>query len=198
MKPLHKAASTDSLHPAMMCIQVKDGFAYATNGAILIKLPVTEVFAETIKVTEELYFDAQEFAKANFHKAVYIGRTNLVFQAKDRNLKVIGTLIAKNAKQFTTTVGKFPDCNAVIPDATAELISLTQISINPKLYLDVCTALGSNDSSNLLYFFGATKPVIIKSSKSSGLGLIMPLKFKDGMYPAHPFRTEETDEDIIG
>jgi hypothetical protein len=178
MKKLHLAASTDNLRPQLQHIQVKNNFVYSTNCHILVKIPVNEVFGEDIiQNNEELYFPALQWKKQNFYKALTIIRTENIFKAYDHKMNLLGIIEAVTLTDFIEKIGRFPDCENVIP--TGEIQQIDQLSINPDLYKNLIDVFNLDVPLFKMKFYGTTKPVVIENFKdqTAGIGIIMPIDF---------------------
>lgn len=176
MKKLHLVTSTDSLRPALQYIQVINKNVYATNCHVLVKIPVHEVFGSgLIEPDEELYFSAEQWKRQNFSKAVTIIRDNYTFKAFDKKGVLIGIIECMNNIKFTQEVGRFPDCENVIP--TGELDNINKISFNHRLYYDLIDCFNLETSIFYMEFRGERKAIIVKNGPghTEGIGLIMPI-----------------------
>jgi hypothetical protein len=174
MKKLHLVTSKDSLRPQLQHIQVKDGFVYASDCHVLVKIPVNEVFADTIAENEELYFLGEQWKSQNISKAVYLKREGLIFKAFDKKMNLIGMIEAIEANVFTKNVGQFPECNRVIPQGELEQINM--LAINYKLYSNLVECF-NDEATYRMEFRGNGRGVIIRNynTKSEAIGLIMPI-----------------------
>lgn len=192
MKPINKACSTDDLRPAMQYFQVKDGFVRATNANILLRLPVEEVFGTIhidpiIEPNEELYFDAKEWLNRKFHTSKMIYRDGLKFTS-DKSISIL----AKTPEEFAE-IGRFPNCDAVIPEESKQLTTISRIGIDFTQLIDLCAAFGKvNPREFTYYFYGEDRCIIIKHPESEGYGLLMPTCVDK--YPLHPFLPDPEEE----
>jgi hypothetical protein len=177
MKKLNLIVSNDDLRPALKYIQVINGHCYATNCHALVKIPNNEVFgSDIILPNEEIYFSGEQWKKQNFFKAVRIIRDNNIFKAYDRKGLLIGMLECINGVEFRDKVGRFPDCEQVIP--TSELDNINKISFSHKYYFDIIDCFNLETPLFHMEFRGQTKCIIIKPNvqeHTEGFGLLMPL-----------------------
>lgn len=176
MKKLHLVTGNDDLRPSMTYIQVLNGFCYATNGHVLVKIPISEVFGPDIVLpNEEIYFSGDQWKKQNFSKAIRIIRENNIFKAFDKKGLLIGIIEAKTNEVFKNEVGRFPECEIVIP--INELDNINNISFNHKLYFDIVECFNLEVPLFYMEFRGEKKGIMIKNSngQSEGIGLLMPL-----------------------
>ncbi len=188
MKPINKVCSKDDLRPAMQFFQVKNGYVCATNGNVLIKIPVEEVFG-TIHIdpiianNEELYFDSKEWLTGKFHTSKMIFRNELTFTS-DKEISIV----AKTAEQMLE-IGRFPDYDGVIPDEKTPTSAINRIGINFTILSDLCSAFGKVDPRSFThYFYGEDRCILIKHPESEGLGLLMPTNIDK--FPLHPFQQD--------
>ena len=185
MKPLHKAAGKDELHPALQYIMVKNGFAVVTNCTVLLQMPIKEVFGDVVSETEELYFNAKEWEASKMDKALFINRDGLVFQGFNRKGDVTGTIVAKSAEQFRNmSIGFYPDYTSVIALPEIPLTPMDALTLDVAELLGLTGAFACKPYSFCFYFYGRTKHIIVKSTESGALGLIMPTRLE---CPEHPF-----------
>ena len=176
MKKLNLVTSTDSLRPALQYIQVINGHVFATNCHILVKIPVHEVFgSDIILPNEELYFSGEQWKRQNIAKAIRIVRENNTFRAFDKKGVLIGIIESIDAENFRSSVGRFPDCEIVIP--TSELDNINRISFNHKLYNDIVECFNLETPIFHMEFRGERKAIIVRNSPkhTEGFGLLMPL-----------------------
>lgn len=176
MKKLHLVTSTDSLRPALQHIQVINGHVFATNCHILVKIPVHEVFGpDLIQPNEELYFLGEQWKRQNIAKAIRIVRENNTFRAFDKKGVLIGIIEAIEKEKFSSSVGRFPDCEIVIP--THEIDNINKIAFNHKLYNDLIECFNLETPIFYMEFRGERKAIIVKNGPghTEGIGLIMPI-----------------------
>ena len=193
MKPINKVCSKEDLRPAMQYFQVKGGFVRATNGTMLLKLPVEEVFGTVhidpiIESTEELYFNAFTWFTCKFHISKMIYRNGLTFTT-DKSI----SMVAMTAEQFAE-IGRFPDCDAVIPEEDKPLSIVNRLGIDFTILYDLCSSFGKvNPREFIHYFYGEDKCIVIKHPESEGFGLLMPTCVDK--FSLHPFQPDPITED---
>ncbi len=192
MKPINKVCGKDDLRPGMHFFQVKNGFVSATNGSILVRFPINELFGEMhldpiITSSEELYFKGRDWLDGKFHNCHMIFRDELSFKT-DKGLSII----AKTSEQMAE-IGRFPDVDPVIPGEALPLSNVNRIGFDFLLLHDLCSAFGKVDPYKFVYYFyGENKCILIKHPDSAGFGLLMPTCI-DNFY-THPFQSTQTDE----
>jgi hypothetical protein len=173
MKPIHKAAGKEIIRKIYNYIQIKAGFAYATNCYKAIKMPVEELFPKgIIEQNEEIYFEAALWASAKMDKAHSISRDGLHFTAKDKNGNITGIIKALDAKDISG-IGRFPDVTMVLPNER-ENIAIDHIGFDPAVLTELCASFGLK--TDFYYkFFGVEKGIVIRHLESKAVGIIMPL-----------------------
>ena len=179
MKKLHLATSNDNLRPAMQFIQVKNGFCYATDAHILVKVPINEVFGSIVTNEDEIYISAKEWKDQKMFKAVYIFRNGNILTAFDKKMIKLGMLEFMEKETFEDKVGRFPDCERILPEENKPIVDLGKISFNPSLYARICEALEDSCQLFNLTFFGPNKAILVKHNVqeeyTKGFGIMMPL-----------------------
>lgn len=177
MKKLNLIVSSDALRPALNYIQVINGHCYATNCHALVKIPNSEVFGpDIILPNEEMYFSGDQWKKQNFGKAIRIIRETNIFKAYDRKGVLIGMIESIDGIKFKNEVGRFPDCEQVVP--TNELDNINKISFSHKYYFDIIECFNLETPLFHMEFRGETRCIIIKTNiheESEGFGLLMPI-----------------------
>lgn len=170
MLAVHKCcANQKEIRVWMQHFQVKNGNSYATDAHSAIIIPLFEVFGENvIELGEELYFKADEWAKAKMHQSVRISREGLYFTGWDRKNNKIGTCVAY--KELPE--GRFADVACIFPEKDAST-ELSRISFSPALLQNVVDALGGIPCH--FTFTGVRKAIIVTNEVSKGRGLAMPL-----------------------
>lgn len=172
MKSLHKIISKDSLRPALQYIQVKDGFAYATDTHAAAIAPVSEVLDNTVLPTEELYFNGQEWGIFKIFKAESIVREGQYFTAKNAKGVTLGTIKALTADEFKS-IGKYPEVPSVFP-TDREPQKLISIGINHKVYSNACEALGGEPVNIRCTFYGVDRAILLTTTDNSTKVILMP------------------------
>lgn len=178
MKKLHLAVSKDELRPALMHIQVKDGFVYATNCHILVKFPIDEVFGMGSGVTEtdHFYIDGKQWGKFKFHTASVFIYENGILTAKDKKYNELAMIKVKNEDE----VGKYPDINSILYSPEKEKVAIDSICFNHELYYNLIEVFNFDYPLFNMSFYGQTSQIYVKpndSTLSNAIALIMPIKF---------------------
>jgi hypothetical protein len=174
MKPLNIIASTDGLRPAMNYIQLKDGFFNVTDANKLFKCPVNEIFQNDIleNLPTECYFLANDWKNSKIEKAVFMKFTNGLIECLDKKFNTLGFLKFIDSEQFEKQVGRFPNTEAVWPNAEYKT-HINEISFNPEFLEQLGRA--NNKLPLYLEFFGDNKSIIVHYKESEAKGLLMPI-----------------------
>ena len=179
MKKLHLATGNDNLRQAMQHIQVTGGFCYATDAHILVKVPINEVFGGIVTDQDEIYILAKDWKDQKMYKAVHIFRNGNILTAFDKKMNKLGMLEFMEKETFENKIGRFPNCEAILPEDNKPVVDLGKISFNPSLYARICEALEDSCQIFNLTFFGANKCILVKHNKqdefTKGIGLLMPM-----------------------
>ena len=179
MKKLHLAVSKDNLRPALMHIQVKEGYVYATNCHILVKFPIDEVFGSTEDITKDshFYIDGKQWGKFKFYNAAFFTFKDGILSAWDNKGNDLGMIKTKNENELN---GRFPDCNQVIYSKEQQLESIDSISFDHELYYNLVEVFNFSKSLFKMCFYGQTKQIQVRPNDetlSNAIALIMPIKF---------------------
>jgi hypothetical protein len=179
MKKLHLAVSKDDLRPALMNIQVKNGFVYATDCHILVKFPIDEVFGMGSGITknDHFYIDGKQWGKFKFHTAYMFIYENGILTAKDKKYNEIAMIKIKNENEIN---GKYPDCDAVIYSDEKPKEKIDSISFNHELYHNLVEVFNFAVPLFRMAFFSDTSQIWVyphDATLSNGRALIMPIKF---------------------
>jgi len=174
MKPIHKACGRDNLRPAQMYFRVKDGFIWATNSHIVIKLPASEVFGDDVILSDEvLYFEAAAWDKCKFQNTKSISRDGLVFTTeRGKEITAITPDVWDEKYKYS-----FPNMeNFLEPIPQKKLQPIQTVSFSPLLMADLCASFAGHSSGYSFYFYGGNfDPIVVKHCDSEGWGVIMPI-----------------------
>ena len=179
MKKLHLAVSKDELRPALMHIQVKEGFVYATNCHILVKFPIDEVFGKGSGITEtdHFYIDGKQWGKFKFHTAYMFIYENGILTAKDKKYNELAMIKVKYDGEID---GKYPEVNNILYSPEKEKVSINSISFNHELYYNLIEVFNLPAPLFNMSFYGQTSQIYVKPNDetlSNAIALIMPIKF---------------------
>lgn len=171
---LWKACATDEFRPVMEYILLKNGYAYASDSHVLVRVPLEECTT----------FDEEQRALLDdclIHKSMlkYIVGFDIVVVEKDEDGAVC---LKASAGENTVTVKlvkngdvlKYPDAEKLLQSKN-DRTPIQKIGLSPKLIASLTDALGADalkcefDGENSAIF---TRPV---GESSNAIGIIMPL-----------------------
>lgn len=173
---LHLSVGKDSFRPTLKHVQIKNGFIYATNAHILVKIPVKDIFGDLFNNEDEFYFLGEDWKKQGFSKCTDFKRNGNLLEAYDNKWNLHGIIKMKDKEDFLQ-VGTFPDCENVILSSDHPLEAVEKISFNPSLLMDLAEALGENLGSLVFNFYGKLKTIKVIPKDSNKLGILMPIAF---------------------
>jgi hypothetical protein len=179
MKKLHLSIGKDSIRPALMHIQVKDGFVYATNCHILVKFPIDEVFGSTEDITNDshFYIDGKLWGKFKFYNAAFFTHKDGILSAWDKKGNDLGMIKTKNETELGA---RFPNCDQVIFSKEQQNESIDSISFDHELYFNLIEVFNFPVSFFKMCFYGQTKQIQVRpndETMTNAIALIMPVKF---------------------
>lgn len=163
---LQKAVSTDDIRPTMSCVLLKNNKAIATNGHILVEVPV-----EGYDSGWETLIDMKEW------KFIQNNCKELKFEIENGSIKGEEYILLYR-NQITE---KYPNYESAKPKADNSVEY--EIAFNPTLLNDLIKAMGlKKDESIRLKFYGKNKPIVIKPNRYNNnveYGLLMPVRISD-------------------
>lgn len=185
---LTKIVSTDNLRPTMCCAIIMNGYIYATNGYILIKVKISDFFPlsdqgnkvldiELIKAISkaeesDVYFH-EDHVKIKTRLYPYSGSIDPV----TRKMTMSKYSISRNADGCS-----YPDIESVINKKGSPL-ELYRVGLDSELLS--CLSRGFCGTTNkriVLNFKGENKDGIIvtpREGEGDQFGLIMPVRLED-------------------
>jgi hypothetical protein len=173
------AGPKNSFRPAFEYIQVKNGFTYSTDGHKLVKIPIKEAFGSLpVDAPTEFYFKAEAWKKGNFYKALYYNIKDNYLEAFDKKGK-LGIIDILTLEQFTQEVGRYPDCEQVLPENEKPAEAVDIISFNPSFLQELCEVFNQSTNNFIYTFFGKTKAIKVTHKDMEGFGIIMPIAMHD-------------------
>lgn len=179
MKKIHLATEQkNSIRPHLSYIQIKGGFAYATNCHILVKMPLSELFGKESELNCEsyhFYIEAKEWQKNKFYNGVtFLLDGGNYLEALDSKGNRLGTIKIVTQPQFEH-IGRYPDCDSVIYSSEKPTEALDIISFNPSLLSTLCEAMGGDQNKFIYTFFGKLKTIQVKNASNLTFGILMPI-----------------------
>lgn len=179
MKKIHLATSKEKhFRKHLQYIQIKGGFAYATDCHIMVKMPLSELFGKESELNKDdyhFYIEAKEWQKNKFYNGVkFLLDGGNYLEATDQKGNKLGVIKIVTPPQFEH-IGRFPDCESVIYSSEQLTEALDIISFNPFLLSTLCEALGGSESKFIYTFFGRLKTIQVRNKETLTLGILMPI-----------------------
>lgn len=171
---LWKACASDVVRPVMEHILLKGGYAYASNGHVLVRVPLDELTT----------FDEEQRAMLDdclIHKSMlkYIVGFDIVRVEKTEDGAVYleastGENIVKVQLGKNGDVLKYPNAEEILK-GSKDRTPIQKIGFNPKFIASLTAALGSD--SLKFEFSSESSAVFVRpiSEISSAVGVIMPI-----------------------
>lgn len=183
MKKIHLVAGKDQFRTSQQYIQIKNGFAYATNSHICIKMPLVELFGNESDLNSKdynFYIKANDWQKQGFYKAfsikfLYNDPNAHIIAAFDKKNNQIGMIEIITEDAFKTIAGSYPDIESILPENNnRELEQIDAIGLNPELLFNLCEAIGQNLGTYKLSFYGQNRTIKVTTSQCETIGILMP------------------------
>lgn len=161
------ACANDETRPVMNCVHFENGFAYASDGHILVRNKIEECALLNDSQIEMLN-------GKNLHRDSYkqLIKYDTIIVSED------GIEAKKNGQTaffyFDKTETKYPNAEAAIQNALNNPSApMSQIGINTTYLIKLNKAL-FNSSACRYQFTGENSAIILQSLDSDSLGIIMP------------------------
>lgn len=180
---LNYITSNDDLRPSLQHIQFNEnGYIYASDGHVLIKSTMEDVFGTTFPELQELWDKHGEMHVHSSEWKKIAGKELLwctvlmesdnkaILQFKDRNNEYTVTFITNNYERF-------PECEQVIPVQSLQPIDI--IGINGSLFnqLTMCIKASVDIAQFKLEFRGDNKGIVLTNKELKHTTfLLMPFK----------------------
>lgn len=179
MKKIHLATEQkNKFRPHLGYIQIKGGFAYATNCHILVKMPLSELFGKESELNQpdyHFYIDGKEWQKNKFYTGVrFILDGGNYLEATDHKGNKLGTIKIIKEDEFKN-IGNYPNCDSVIYSSEQPTEAVDFISFNPNLLTTLCEAMGGSENKFIYTFFGRLKTIQVKNTENLCFGILMPV-----------------------
>jgi hypothetical protein len=190
---LHLACSKDDLRPAMSHIQLKNGFLYATNAHIAVKVHYSEVgMQEIFSEEDEIYFHMDSWKNffTKHHSEIIIDKERKVITGLDKKYQKI-YLDYTPAIDFGK-IYRYPDVECVIYyNKKEECEPFNLMGINFSLGKLIQDALGLEMCA--VRFLGDKKQMQIfdPAGEKNAFGILMPCFITNEFeinYPASPVK----------
>lgn len=179
MKKIHLATSKDKhFRKHLQYIQIKGGFAYATDCHVMVKMPLSELFGKESELNQpdyHFYIDAKEWQKNKFYNGVrFLLDAGNYLEATDHKDNKLGVIKIVTQPEFDH-IGRFPDCDSVIYSSEQPTEAIDTISFNPSLLSTLCEALGGSENKFIYTFFGRLKTIQVRNAENLCFGILMPI-----------------------
>lgn len=174
---MHEACANDELRPVMACIYFKDGYAYASNGHILVKNKVSEISSipeDQIEQLNDVYL----------HKDIY----KKILEFDEIDISADGIECRKESKKAffyfqTFEDSKYPNADKVLEDMLNQpTATIPKCGFNVKYLSRLHNAIP--DSDNFYFRFKGSYPAVsavLESTNTdiSSVGIIMGLDISE-------------------
>lgn len=182
---LTKTVSKDELRPALNCAVLLNGYFYATDAHVAVKIKAADVF--TVE-TDNKVFDLDNLKVIARAKDIIFKDEH--FLASGRKYGYAGTIDPKTRKmtmsEFSCTAYAddltYPDIDAVIDLQSS--VDLPEIGLNPTLLANLSKAFANNPLGHVkLEFAGKMKAVRVYAAGNTDIeqyGIIMPVEILTG------------------
>lgn len=165
---MHLACVKDDLRPAFACVHFKNGFAYASDGIILVRNPISETST----------FDEQEAAALD-GKSLHMDFYKDMLKYDEVLISEDGVECHKGGDKafFYFTETEMPAFEKVLYDALhSPTVNISEVGFNMALFQRLSKAMGGKNETKMT-FKGAGKSIIIEpcDETSNTVGLLMPI-----------------------
>lgn len=165
---MQRACSNDELRPAMNNIYFKDGYAYATDGHILVKNALSE--CSTITEEQISLLDGKMLSAKNYTNIL---KYDIITVSDDGIEAVKGE--DKAFFYFSKLDAKYPDAEKVLQnELNKQTVPLPEVGLNLDSLIKLNAALSGSNLCKLT-FKGESSSVIFSSMDTSSVGVIVPL-----------------------
>lgn len=175
---MNLACSNDELRPAMNQIYFKDGFAYASDGCILVKNKVEEfssIDTEQINILDNKYLHKDHYRDILKYDIIEISEEGI--EAKKVNGGEKAFFYFSNADDY-----KFPNAENLLQDVlNKQNVETSYIGFNLKLMDRLRKSLFESNSCKFRFKGDYTNLHVILESidTNMSMGLIMPLNLNN-------------------
>jgi len=168
---LHLACADDNLRPVMCCVCFKDGWAYASDGHILIKQSL-----ELHSIINPEKLEGKAIHKESFKQILAYN----IAEVHDDYILCVDE--GRKAEFLFSKVGDFPNYEAVIP--VGDLEGTTFIGINHKYVNIAGKVLHGSEYGMRMKFRGYNKAIILTTEgyREEQLAIIMPIMLEPTLF----------------
>lgn len=172
---LHESCGDDDLRPILMCVHFANGYAYATNGHIIVK--------QSLKYHSIL--DPERLNGKSIHKDNYKAVMQFETCTCDDSGISCQNLDGRTAffEYFDRGVTEMPEFDRVMAIDQYKETDVPFIGINPEFFFKLSKSMHSIDGSFRLRFQGLTKAIIVDCiGIDDQYGIIMPIVLNDTLF----------------
>ena len=171
---LHKVCGKDELRPAFDYIWFHNGFSYATNGHVAVKIPTNEIFTND-----------DEACKLLDGKLIHLDIWRMMVFGKHCLVSTDGFIkFALNSKQLPSlTVPFSPQNEMKMPNIDSVWMEkkdaqpLHRIGVNPTILKNATDALAISTAD--LYLQAENKAILVTHRSTDGQAIVMPVMIND-------------------
>ena len=154
VKPIHLACSDDEMRPLLACVNIKNGYAIATNGHMIVK--------QLLKSTSLLNDDQIKKLEGKFiHRNVWAELVDCYELLVENDTIVCRNEAGKVIFEFAQHAMLFPDVETVLDKYSVN--PTNQIGLNPK-YIGTLSKIF--DSTQLKFQFDSHKAALITNMQT--------------------------------
>lgn len=168
---MYMACSNNELRPQMQFIYFTNGFAYASDGHILVKNKLSEINNyipnEQLAILEGKLIHKSSFQKILSYDKIEITETGVVCKTEYSSVEF----------KFGDADLKYPNAELIFDGAKKNRGSQSKVSVNPTLLYRLSQALYSDGKLVMKFSENGMQAILIQSGESGieSEGVIMPI-----------------------
>ena len=196
---LHKCCADDDLRIAMNFVHFMNGYAYATNAHVIVRVALTEMIEdctpEIVEMLNNHSISAKNYARIIRHKQVELTPDGFVYNNEYDRVETLYRMyeigegnVIKDYYDKNSTYSKYqpiiPDMERVLPTEKDILVPIGAIGVNLASLNNVSAGMGGENNKRIetldLYFTGDSRAIICKKKfygdnhMEDAIGLVMP------------------------
>ena len=167
---MHEACVSDELRPALEHIYFKDGYAYASNAAVLVKNCIEDICF--VCANQRQLLNGKLLHKDHYKEILKYNTITI----SEEGIECVDRKSSRKAFFYFAKEGeyKYPDAEKVLQNAlNAKNTSVSEIGIKGNLIKIINNALFESDMCKF-QFKGIGNPIVLQSTTSRSIGIIMP------------------------
>lgn len=170
LKGIDKVVSPDEMRPALGHAWFKNGFLYATNSHIAVKINLDFL---SIEEDDQHLFEGKSFNREALKELSKITKDTMWY-ISDFGITIHNTKVIL----FSNEEHNFPDIDAVIPKEQTPIDSISVKSEYVKVVEAIYKNLGGEKQALIMEFYGTNKAVKLIGNYSEKFeAIIMPVTF---------------------